>query len=73
MKLSKEQIIKIETFVGSDVDQLKSGLISLLLICLQSQEELQLIFEAEFFFLFGELMDLLDNLRVDTEHPAYCE
>ena len=74
MKLSKQQISKIEGFLGADVDHLKKGLIMLLLLALESTEELQLIFDKEFFALFGELLDHLDVLRIDKEvNPKYEE
>lgn len=74
MKLSKQQISDIQRFLGEDFDHLKKGLIRLLLLALESTEELQLIFDKEFFALFGELLDLLDVLRIDKEvNPKYEE
>jgi len=74
MKLSKQQISEIEKFLGEDVDHQKKGLIQLLLLALESNEEVQLIFDTGFFSLFGELLDLLDVLRIDKEiNPNYEE
>jgi len=74
MKLSKQQISAIEGFLGADVDHLKKGLIKLLLTALESNEELQLIFDSDFFSLFDELLDHLDVLRIDKEvNPKYEE
>ena len=74
MKLSKRQISDIEGFLGADVDHLKRGLIRLLLMVLESNEEVQLIFDADFFSLFDELLDHLDVLRIDKEaNPKYEE
>ncbi len=60
--------------MGEDVDHLKKGLIKLLLITLETNEEAQLIFNADFFSLFDQLLDLLDVLRIDKEvNPKYNE
>jgi hypothetical protein len=67
VRLSKQQISDIERFLGVDVDHLKKGLVKLLLIALESNEEVQLIFDSEFFSLFDELLDHLDILRIDKE------
>ena len=74
MKLSKQQISAIEGFLGADVDYLKTGLVKLLLICLQSNEEMQFIFKSDFFDLFDQLIDLLDCLKIEKEvNPKYFE
>jgi hypothetical protein len=74
MKLSEHQISEIKGFLGVDIDLLKGGLVRLALIGLQSQQEMQYIFEKEFFYLFDQLLELLDDLKVDKElNPHYIE
>jgi hypothetical protein len=60
MKLSKHQISVLEHFLAEDIDHLRKGLIKMLLVLLQSDEEVQLIFDTEFFVLFGQLLELLE-------------